>query len=72
VIGESSFLTDERDPPLPFEVRVDLMRVDQARSYGLRVVVRSEGRILYATPKPVPVITQGNPMMVAVLLAPAS
>ena len=54
--------------PLPFEPRYDSSRIEPKRSYALRAAIRSAGRTLFATDTAYPVITQGHPTEVDLLL----
>lgn len=64
VIAETTVLAEGRQVPLPFELRYDPTRIEPDHDYAVKAVIRSEGRILFATEAPYHVITKGNPTQV--------
>lgn len=68
ILAEATVQAAGRQVPLPFEVRIDPTRVQATRPYGLRAVIRTGGQVLFETPQPVPVLTQGAPTTVTVML----
>lgn len=60
-------LVSERKIPAPrilptgFEVGYDPAQVDQAKKYAVEVALSTDGIVLYGTPAPAPVLTQGAP-----------
>jgi hypothetical protein len=46
--------------PSGFEIGYDAAQIDQARSYAVEVALRTDGIVLYGTPAPTPVLTQGG------------
>ncbi|MEQ1759824.1 MAG: YbaY family lipoprotein [Vicinamibacterales bacterium] len=71
IVAEIAFLTDGRQVPLPFEVHYDPNRLDPARTYGARAVIRYNGAILFSSAMPTPVLTRGNPAQVDLVVAAA-
>jgi putative lipoprotein len=57
-----------RQVPLPFALTVDPARVNADRPYGIRAVIRAGGQTLFETPEPTPVLTQGAPATVTLML----
>ncbi len=68
VVGEVAFLTDGQQVPLPFAVRYRTAMIDRGHTYGVRAIIRANGEILFSSPEAVPVITQGNPTEVTLML----
>ncbi len=68
ILAEATVQAAGRQVPLAFEVRVDPSRVQAARPYGLRAVIKTGGQMLFETRDPIPVLTQGAPTSVAVML----
>lgn len=64
VIAETTVKSEGRQVPIPFELRYDPSRIEPSHTYGIRVAIRSGGRMLFATDTAHPVITQGNPTQV--------
>jgi uncharacterized lipoprotein YbaY len=48
-------------PPIPFELRFNPEEVRETVAYGLTARISYEGRVRFATPAPVRVLTQGHP-----------
>jgi uncharacterized lipoprotein YbaY len=48
-----------RNLPYDFEFGYDAARIDQSRRYVMEASIQSEGFVLYGTPAPTPVLTQG-------------
>jgi putative lipoprotein len=58
-----------RQVPIPFELTYDAGRVAADHTYAVKAVIKSPaGDILFETPGDQPVITQGNPSNVALML----
>lgn len=72
VLAEASVAAEGRQVPLPFSLAIDPARVNPERPYGLRAVIRAGGRTLFETREPVPVLTQGHPSAVTVMLTRAA
>lgn len=72
ILAQATVRADGRQVPLPFEVRVDPSRVQPDRPYGLRAVITAGGQTWFETREPVPVLTQGAPATVAVMLTRAA
>jgi putative lipoprotein len=71
VLVEQSFVAPGQ-VPIPFALAYDPKAIDPARHYAVRArITDSGGRVFWATPRPVPVLTQGHPEQVEVLVAPA-
>jgi putative lipoprotein len=74
---ESVVLSDQSFPasgqvPIPFAITFDPKVVDPARHYAVRArITDADGRVFWATPRPVPVLTQGHPNQAEVMVAPA-
>ena len=71
VLAEQSFAASGQ-VPIPFALAYDSKAIDPARHYAVRArITDTGGRVFWATPRPVPVLTQGHPAEVEVLVAPA-
>jgi putative lipoprotein len=71
LMSEETFPVAGR-PPIPFALPYPPERIDPARHYALRArITDADGRIFWATPRPVPVLTHGYPAQAEVLVAPA-
>lgn len=74
---ESVVLSEESFPaagqvPIPFAIAFDPKAIDPARHYAVRArITDADGRVFWATPRAVPVLTQGHPNQAEVLVAPA-
>jgi putative lipoprotein len=54
--------------PIPFEVRFDPERIDTHGRYSLRATLQADGRLLWTTDTFVPVLTNGSPSHVELVL----
>jgi putative lipoprotein len=73
LIGEQDIVTSGRQVPIPFEIRYDPRLIDPSHSYAVSVRIEQGGeRLLFVTDKPVPVITNGNPSTVGIVVKPIS
>ena len=68
VLGETSVAARGRQVPLSFELPIDQARVNADRPYGIRAVIRAGGATLFETREPTPVLTQGHPTTVTLML----
>ena len=57
--------------PLPFELTFDPGRIVATHRYGVRAVIKSGGKVLFQSGSATPVITQGNPTQVQLILTQA-
>ncbi|TDX27583.1 putative lipoprotein [Modicisalibacter xianhensis] len=60
LVAEANFVR-LGDGPIPVMLRYDAEAIDQDDIYVLRADIRSDGRLLYTTPEPVPVLTGDAP-----------
>src|SRR5262245_30091194 len=68
VIAQTTVVPDGREVPLPFELHYDPAKIQPTRWYALRAVIRSGGRLMFATDTVQRVITHGNPIQVELRL----
>jgi heat shock protein HslJ len=68
ILGETSVAARGRQVPLPFELAIDPARVTAERPYGIRAAIRAGGTMLFETREPTPVLTQGQPTTVTLVL----
>jgi putative lipoprotein len=61
LVAETAVFPEDRQVPLPFELRYDPAKIDPSRSYALRATIHSEAQMLFTTDTVYRVITQGNP-----------
>jgi putative lipoprotein len=71
ITAETSFKSGSRQVPLPFELTFDPDRIVATHRYGVRAVIKSGGNVLFQSESPTPVITQGNPTQVQLMLTRA-
>lgn len=70
VMSEQSFAASGQ-VPIPFTIAFDPKVIDPARHYAVRArITDAGGRVFWATPRPVPVLTQGHPNQAEVMVAP--
>lgn len=68
VIAQTTIPSAGRQVPILFELRYDPSRIEPSHTYGIRAVIRSGGRMLFATDTARHVITQGSPTQVELWL----
>jgi uncharacterized lipoprotein YbaY len=68
ILAETTVTANGRQVPVPFELTLDPARVNGDRPYGIRAVIRAGGQTLFETREPTPVLTQGQPTTVALML----
>lgn len=61
IIAEDTFSTNNRQVPIPFELRYDQSRIDTRKSYALQAEIRTDGRLVFRTDRIYSVLTRGNP-----------
>jgi putative lipoprotein len=71
LIAQTTVRSEGRQVPLPFELRYEPSKILPDHTYGTKAVIKSGGRILFATETDYHVITQGNPTQVDLRLASA-
>jgi uncharacterized lipoprotein YbaY len=63
ILGEQVIVTDGAQVPVVFAVSYAASEVDEARRYGaVAQITDGEGRLLFVTSQPTPVITESNPV----------
>ena len=68
VIAETTFTTDGKQVPLPFELKYDPAQIVPAHRYTLRATISKNGQMLFTTTSSNPVLTQGAPSRVDLVL----
>jgi len=68
IVAESKFSADGHQVPISFELRYDARDVLDTHIYVVRAAIRFRGRMLFATDTAYPVITQGKPKAVDLVL----
>jgi len=68
VLSEITLSPAGRQVPLPFELRYDPAKIQPRRRYAVRATIRGEGRLLFTTDTQVPVLTEGHPDKVDLML----
>jgi len=61
LIAETTVFPEDRQVPLPFELRYDPTKIQPNRSYALRATIHSGDQMMFTTDTVYRVITQGNP-----------
>lgn len=56
--------------PLEFFLRHDAKAINRQLGYGMEARIIAGGRILFATARPTPVLTRGNPGSVEIVVVP--
>lgn len=68
LIAESTFATEGKQVPLPFALTYSPAQIVSSHRYGVRGTISSDGRMLFATTTANPVITQGAPTQLDLIL----
>ena len=68
VIAEQKFMFAGHQVPLPFEVHYDPAKIDPTRSYALSARITVNAQLIFLNTTAYPVITQGNPAKVDMVL----
>jgi putative lipoprotein len=68
VIAEQKFMFAGHQVPLPFEVHYDPATIDPKRSYALSARITVNTQLIFLNTTAYPVLTQGNPAKVDMLL----
>jgi uncharacterized lipoprotein YbaY len=68
VIAEQKFMFAGHQVPLPFEVHYDPAKIDAKRSYALSARITVNAQLIFLNTTAYPVITQGNPAKVDMVL----
>lgn len=71
ILAQVTVPTAGKQVPVPFTLPIDAARVEPTHTYGLRAVIKSGGQTLFETREAMPVLTQGHPATVALLLVRA-
>jgi len=71
VVAEEKFELGNRQVPLPFALHFNPAKIDPKHTYSVsaRVMIGTESKFM--TDKPYPILTQGNPSKVDLILKPA-
>ncbi len=68
VIAEQKFMFAGHQVPLPFEVHYDPAKIDPKRNYALSARITVNAQLIFLNTTAYPVITQGNPAKVDMVL----
>lgn len=68
-VAEATVRPEGRQVPLPFELPYDPAAIQPTHRYAVRAAIRSENRLLFTTGAAAPVITDGHPTTVRLMLA---
>ena len=69
IIAQTTVKAEGRQVPLPFELRYDPSRIDKARNYGVRAVIKSGENTLFQSESPALAISQGVAKPVNLMLS---
>ena len=72
VIGEEKITVGERQVPVPFELKFDPATIDPQHAYSVSARILVDGQLRFISDRAYPVLTQGNPVHVELLLKPVS
>jgi putative lipoprotein len=70
VVAETTVRPAGRQVPIPFELRYDPGKIEPNRTYAVHATISSAGRMMFTTTTAYPVITQGNPTQMNLMLQP--
>ena len=70
VIAEQQIDTAGKQVPFSFDMAYDRTKILERNTYAVRAEIRDGGRLLYTTDTNYPVITQGNPRNVDLVVVP--
>jgi putative lipoprotein len=68
VIAEQKFVFAGQQVPLPFEVHYDHAKIDPKRGYALSARITVNAQLIFLNTTAYPIITQGNPTKVDMVL----
>ena len=68
VLSEAEIPAKGRQVPISFELPYDSRSIDATHRYQVRASIRSKGQVIFASASAIPVITQGAPSTVNVML----
>jgi putative lipoprotein len=71
VIAETTVRPDGRQVPIPFQLPYPADRIQADHTYAVRALIRSQGRMMFATDRAHHVLTRGNPSSVEIMLVRA-
>jgi uncharacterized lipoprotein YbaY len=71
-IANQKITLGNRQVPVPFELKFDPAKIDPKHSYSVRAIILMEGQPRFITDKAYPVLTQGNPSHVELILKQAT
>ncbi len=73
VVAETTFSSNGRQAPIPFELRYNPNQIDSRRNYFLQAEISTDGKPAFVTNTKINVVTQGNPTdNLQLLLVPAT
>jgi putative lipoprotein len=67
-VALTSFTAGGRQVPLPFELSYDPSTIDERYRYNVRATIAVDGRVQFRTTQTYPVLTQGSPSSVVLVL----
>ena len=71
-IAESVFSPGGKQVPIPFQLSYNPSDINQAHKYQVEANIRVKGKLMFSTNMPYPVITQGAPSQIAMMLQQAA
>jgi uncharacterized lipoprotein YbaY len=72
VIAEESINLGQRQVPVPFTLDVDSAKIDPKHTYAVRAKITVGGELRFISDRSYPVLTQGNPAHVEIIVRPAA
>lgn len=70
-LGHQSAPSAGKQVPIPFEIVYDGRQIVSDHEYIVEAKIRLNDRVLFATERPIPVLTQGRPSNVAIVVKPS-
>ena len=71
LIAQQKITLGDRQVPVPFALKFDPAKIDQKHSYGVRAKIVVDGEVRFASDQAYPVLTNGHPPDVEVLVKAA-
>ena len=69
-LGHQTTRAAGKKPPFPFEIVYDARQIVSSHNYAVEATIKLGGRILFAGDPEIPVLTQGRPSTVEIVVKP--
>jgi putative lipoprotein len=71
LVAEDNFILGNRQVPVAFTLKFDPAEIDPKRAYGVSARILVDGEVRFLSEQAYPVLTQGNPFRIELVLQPA-